>query len=77
MLPPLASASNFDPVDSTELKRFVPGVEAVEAVEADPTDLRWILGVCLRNNALTDMRHWRSLEMSDYSTTKSSLLWAG
>ena len=50
VLPPNPSASIIDPLDSTELKRSVPGVEAMEAVEANPIDPRWTLGVSLRNN---------------------------
>ena len=38
------SASTGDVVASTELSRFVPEVEAVEAAEANPTSLRWWLG---------------------------------
>ena len=33
-------ASTQDPTASTNLSQFVPGVEAVEAVEANPTTLR-------------------------------------
>ncbi len=36
------SASTGDVVASTELSRFVPGVEAVEAAEANPTSLRGV-----------------------------------
>ena len=39
-----ALASTEDLVASTNLRRFVPGVEAVEGVEANPTTLWRTLG---------------------------------